>query len=181
MDGINCTVRTATSTEVVCTTGKRPGIVPTSMRFRVDGYGNCATQGNTFLYVNHWSEEDTWGGEFVPTEGDSIWVPKGLNLLYDVPSTPILNAVIVEGTFIFPPKPNPNEEVTFDAHYIMVNRGTLEIGTEEFPYTNKLTITLYGQKEDPTIPLFGNKVIAVYKGTLDIHGAPVAVSWTELD
>lgn len=179
MDGINCTVVSATDEEVVCTTGKRPGLIPTDTRFKIDGMGDCALQGNTFLYVNHWSEEDTWGGEFVPTAGDSIWVPEGLNLLYDVDSTEILNAVIVEGSLIFPPRP-VGTSVTFDAHYIMVNRGLLEIGTEEFPITNDLTITLWGEKYDPTIPLFGNKVIAVYKGTLDIHGAPVNVTWTDL-
>ena len=118
------------------------------MRFRIDEKGSCATRGNKFLYVNHWSEEDTWGGEFIPTEDDSVWIPSGLNLLYDVSSTQLLNAVVVEGSFIFPSHEDINHEVFFDAKYVMVNRGYLEVGTEDHPYMNKLAITLHGDAED---------------------------------
>jgi len=69
---------------------------------------------------------------------------------------------------------------TFDAKYIMVKGGYLEIGTEQFPYTSRLTITMHGQKTDPELPTFGNKVIAVYEGTLEIHGVPRNPTWTEL-
>lgn len=44
------------------------------------------------------------------------------------------------------------------------------MGTEEFPYTSKLEITLYGDLEKPAIPTYGNKVLAVRDGILDIHG-----------
>ena len=57
----------------------------------------------------------------------------------DVDSTPVLNAVIVEGALIFPPNENdPSHLRTFDAHYIMLNHGYMEVGTEDFPYTSKL-------------------------------------------
>jgi hypothetical protein len=36
-------------------------------------------------------------------EGESVWIPAGLNLLVDVDSTPVLDAVLVEGSLIFPP------------------------------------------------------------------------------
>jgi hypothetical protein len=35
--------------------------------------------------------------------GESVWIPAGLNLLVDVDSTPVLDAVLVEGSLIFPP------------------------------------------------------------------------------
>ena len=63
-------------------------------------------------------------------EGESVVIPKGLNLLVDVDSTPILNAITVEGSLIFPPHDNSEHMRTFDAHYIMVKGGYLEIGTE---------------------------------------------------
>lgn len=63
-------------------------------------------------------------------EGDSIQIPKGLHLLVDVDSTPILGAIDVEGSLIFPPNDDPNHVRTFDARYIMVYGGYLEIGTE---------------------------------------------------
>lgn len=62
-----------------------------------------ATQGLVFRYCNLWSDEDSWSGEFAPLEGESVHVPKGVCILVDVDSTPILNAILVEGSMIFPP------------------------------------------------------------------------------
>jgi len=131
--------------------------------------------------VNYWSEPLTWGGEFPPIEGDLVSIPKGLNLLVDVDSTPILSAVVVEGSLIFPSNPNPNHLRTFDAHYVMVRGGTFEAGTEDYPYTSQLLITMHSNRSSPEIPIFGNKVIAMYNGVLDLHGVPRNPTWTELD
>jgi hypothetical protein len=86
-----------------------------------------------------------------------IYVPAGLNLLVDLDETPILNAVFVEGSIslIFAPDADPNHERFFDANYIFVTGGLMEVGTEEFPYTSKLTITMHGKKNDPTLPIYG--------------------------
>ena len=56
----------------------------------------------------------------------------------------------------------------------------MEIGTEAHPYKSKLTITMYGEKYDPPMPIFGKKSIGVSFGVLDIHGVH-KTSWTELD
>lgn len=80
--------------------------------------------------MNYWSDTTTWGGEFAPIEGDMVSIPKGLHLLVDVDSTPILSAVVVEGSLIFPPNPNPEHLRTFDAHYVLVRGGYFEVGTE---------------------------------------------------
>lgn len=89
---------------------------------------------------------DTWGGDFLPIEGESVSIPPGLNLLVDVDSTPVLTAIIVEGSLIFPPDSDPNHLRTFDASYIMVKGGYMEVGTEEFPYTSKLIITMHSSR-----------------------------------
>jgi hypothetical protein len=102
-------------------------------------------------------------------------------LLVDVDSTPILNAVVVEGSLIFPPDANANHLRTFDAHYVMVKGGYLEVGTEEFPYTSKLIITMHGNKQMAEMPIYGNKVIAIRHGTLEMHGIPRTPTWTVLD
>lgn len=39
---------------------------------------------------------------------------------------------------------------------------------------------MHGRKYDPAMPIFGKKVIGVYGGVLDMHGAE-KLSWTELD
>lgn len=44
-----------------------------------------------------------------------------------------------------------------------------------------MTFTMYGEKADPSLPTFGNKVLAVHYGTLDIHGVVRTPTWTELE
>jgi hypothetical protein len=111
---------------------------------------------------------------------ESVYVPAGLNLLVDVDSTPELNAIIVEGSIIFAPDSDPNHERFFDARYMLITGGSMEVGTEEFPYTSKLTITMHGSVYDPYLPIYGNKVIGVRYGTLDMHGVERTPTWTLL-
>ena len=70
---------------------------------------------------------------------------------------------------------------SFNAHYVLNSGGYLEAGTEAFPYTSKLIITMYSLRTDPELPIFGNKVIATYNGVTDLHGVPRYPVWTELD
>lgn len=43
----------------------------------------------------------------------------------------------------------------------MLNNGYMEVGTETYPYTSKLTITMHGNVSAPYLPIYGNKVIGV--------------------
>ena len=88
--------------------------------------------------------------------------------------------MIVEGSLIFPSSSDPNHHRTFDAHYIMINGGYMEVGTEEFPYTSHLTITMHGNKYSPSMPIFGNKVLSLHYGLLEMHGVTRSVTWTRL-
>ena len=142
--------------------------------------GSVATQDLVFRYCSYWSDATTWGGEFAPIEGDMVYIPPGLHLLVDIPSSPILSAVLVEGSLIFPPDSDPTSQRYFDAYYIFVYGGYMEVGTEDFPYTSKLTITMHSNRTSPEIPTFGNKCIGVMNGVLDMHGVPRNPSWTEL-
>ena len=63
----------------------------------------------------------------------------------------------------------------------MVKGGYMEVGTEDFPYTSKLIITMHSSKQSPEIPIYGNKCIAVRNGILDFHGVPREPTWTVLD
>lgn len=90
-------------------------------------------------------------------------------------STPELDAVIVEGTLIFEDK-----DKTFDAHYLVCMQGKVQIGTENQPFTSKLTITMHGQKSNKQLPEFGNKVWAFHQAILDMHGKPKNITWTLL-
>lgn len=134
----------------------------------------------TFLYVSYWSEPSTWGQDFQPLEGESVAIPKGLNLLVDIDATPLLNAIIVEGSIIFLPDADPNHHREFHANIVIVQGGLWEAGTEDHPYTSKLTITMYGDEYSPSLPTFGNKIIGVHKGTLHMFGNQRTPTWTSL-
>ena len=56
----------------------------------------------------------------------------------------------------------------------------MEVGTEEHRYTSKLTITMHSTKYDPNLPIFGNKVIGVNYGQLEMHGNERSHTWTDL-
>ncbi len=103
----------------------------------------------------------TWGGEFPPIDGDLVYIPPGLHLMVDVDTTALLSAVLIEGSLIFPSGPTPSHVRSFKARYVLNNGGYLEAGTERFPYNSKLIITMYSNRSDSELPIFGNKVIAI--------------------
>jgi len=183
IDKIPCVINSVTSTEIKCTTGSRPGDQknPTFV-VNVAGQGLAANQGNTFRYVSYWSNPLTWGNDAPPQFGEAISIPAGRSLLVDVNSVPQLSFVLVEGALLFAPHPtDPTHQRTFDAGYIFVNGGYFEVGTEEFPYTSKITITMHGDVSSPYIPTYGNKNIAVRRGQLHLVGRPREITWTMLD
>jgi hypothetical protein len=182
IDGVVCAVQTVTATEVKCLSAKRPGYVASSLQIYVKDKGYVATNSLLFTYVNYWSHDTTWGMEFAPIAGESIHIPTGLNLYMDIDKTPELNLIIVEGELIIGPNAtDPNHHRYFDAHYILVSRGKMQVGTEDFPYTSKITITMHSMLTDPYLPLFGNKCIGLTNGILDMHGPVRVPTWTTLN
>ncbi len=108
-------------------------------------------------------------------------IPKGMHLIVDVDRVPRLKAVVVQGSLIFLPHTSDKTHTRyFDAEYIYVDGGLLEIGTESQPYDSKIVVTLYGSEKSASIPIYGNKVIANRAGVIDIHGKAVTHSWLEL-
>lgn len=131
IDGIVCTSPTAggSGTTISCTTGKRaaPSVKPFTVEVGTNGY--AANQGNKFLYVLNWSDPDAWSGEYGPVDGDSISIPAGQNLVFDIDKGPLLKALIVEGSLLFYPDATKTHKRTFDAEYVFVRGGLLQIGT----------------------------------------------------
>jgi hypothetical protein len=62
-----------------------------------------------------------------------------------------------------------------------VDKGRMEIGTEEHPYTSKLTMTMHSKIDDPYLPIYGNKCIGLRFGTLDMHGVKKEPTWTVME
>ena len=183
IDDRPCAVTARTSTEITCTTADKPYVPgePT-LRIYIDGAGDVATRGLVYRYVSRWSDKETWGNDIPPLEGEAVEIPSGQHLLVDVQRVPKLEFVLVYGSLIFESNENDaNDHKFFDAGYIMVNGGYMEIGTEAFPYTSKLTITMHGDKSSPYLPIYGNKVVAVRFGQLEMHGKPRSHVWTDMD
>ena len=57
----------------------------------------------------------------------------------------------------------------------------MEVGTEEFPYTSKITITMHSDLADPYLPIYGNKVIGCRFCQLDMHGPERIPTWTLME
>jgi len=176
-----CEIVSVTETVITCTTDKKPYRPDTpKLEIFITGKGLVATKGQTFRYISRWSDAQTWGYDVAPVEGDAVNIPKGLHLLFDIDVGPKLSFVNVEGSLLFPSDPDPNHHRSFDAHYILVKGGYMEVGTEENRYTSKITITMHSTKFDPNLPIFGNKVIGVTYGVLEMHGIERPITWTEM-
>ena len=98
---------------------------------------------------------------------ESVWVPAGQHVLLDV-SPGRLYLLLLTGTLEF----DRVEGLHLEATYILVKgaKGHLKIGTAKTPFQQRATITLYGHVKSLEIPVFGAKVLANYRGTVDIHG-----------
>jgi hypothetical protein len=148
----------------------------------VQGHGSSLpSTNNTFWYIDTWSARTTWGGRAPPTGcgtwhddkdcRDSVVIPSGQVVLLDV-SLPRFYLILIHGTLIF----EDATDLQLSASYILVHKGTLQIGTEQVPHTHQVKIVLYGHPKQVELPTFGSKVIACYRCTLDVHGTP-QVSW----
>ena len=142
MDTKRCDVSSFSSTQIVCTTRARFGLweEDSTLTIFIPDKGYAVLQGHMFRYVSLWSQPSTWGYAFAPVSGESLSVPRGLHLLVDIDTSPLLNLVIVEGgSIIFPcDETNPNHIRTFDANYIFIHEGIMEVGTERDPYCSKI-------------------------------------------
>jgi len=182
IDGVVCLPTSASNTFVKCNTQRRDALVESSLSIFIEGKGLVSTDELTFTYVFKWSEgADTWGGELAPMDGETIVIPEGFNLLVDIDQSPLLMAVIVQGALIFSPEADPTHERTFNAHYIFIDSGRMEMGTSEFPYTSKLTMTMHSKIDDPYLPIYGNKCIGLRYGVLDMHGNEKTPTWTHME
>lgn len=125
------------------------------------------------------STEAVPAGEPPPMEGESIVIPAGQTILYDLATSPHLRLLLVEGHLEF----LDTADVALHAEWIMV-RGAgsaLTVGREDAPFLHRATITMHGRRATAReIPSYGAKNIAVRYGTLDLHGMPKTPTWTRL-
>lgn len=135
----------ATATTIVCTLGnKLTAANPTNdYSFEVSYNSHAAVlKTDPFYYANAWSDPLIWGGDAPPRDGDVVIVPKGQLLVVDIPESPKLYSVMVEGMITF----SDEMDISFSSGHILIHKGILRIGTYNNPRQRKLTITLSGTK-----------------------------------
>lgn len=120
----------------------------------------------------------TWGGLAPPGEGELAVIGPNQHIYFDAATTPVLKGIIIQGgSLIF----DDSQDVSLNVEYLLIlDGGKLEVGTEDMPFTHDATITMYGSPRSTELPIYGAKVIGVREGSLDMHGMPVGVTWTQL-
>ncbi|KAM6974364.1 PKHD1 like 1, tandem duplicate 1, partial [Tautogolabrus adspersus] len=171
-----CDVQSTTNTQITCVTNAQPKSQETKVRVSVGDQGIAKMDNADFFYVDVWSSRYTWGGQSPPEAGAFAVITKGQTILLDT-STPVLKMLLIQGgALVF-----DNKDVELQAENILItDGGRLEIGREEAPFQHKAIITLHGNQRSPELPMYGSKAIAVREGVLDLHGKPVADTWTHL-
>jgi len=91
--------------------------------------------------------------------------------------TPVLNTLLIKGGHVI----FDRKDVHLQAKNILImNNGSLQVGTEAQPFEHKAQITLHGHVRSTEIPVYGAKSISLRTGYLGLHGLHIKNTWTKL-
>ena len=129
---------------------------------------------------DRWSSRESWGGQ-PPRLGEVVTIETGRDLLLDV-NPPELGGLIIKGSLTF-----AEQDIELSARWILIDGGTLSIGSSDELHSSNALITLTGTDEDENIGgsghhRMGTKCIAVVNGgKLELHGSRArSTNWTQL-
>jgi len=130
--------------------------------------------------VRLWSDVNNWPLKRLPVEGEDVHILSGWNMTMDIPETPILRLIRVNGILNF----KTDIDIHFKAKHIFIRAGELNIGQKEFPYEKNCKIELFGEKDQKAIVYdnaieAGNKLIANIN-KLRMFGKKRKQNWTRL-
>ncbi len=175
-----CEVRSNDDTTIVCVTGPSGRTIRDQVLVSIDGNRFAISDDIYFWYVDLWSSLFTWGGGPLPQEDEFVVIPKGQTLVLDT-TTPILAYLLIQGgELIFDDEQDDNTVQLHTQGALITEGGRLQIGTEDEPFMHKTTVVLYGHVLSTEIPVYGAKTLALREGEIDMHGRPLAVTWTRL-
>ena len=130
-----------------------------------------------------WSAGSTWGTGRPPEAQDVVQIDAGCTVVYDLASSPPLAEINLDGALVF--ALDRSTELTVSL-LIVEPTGRLEIGTalQPVPPQHTATIRLIDLPEQTHTHLHGQAGMApalhTHGGTLTLHGAPRARTWTRL-
>lgn len=80
----------------------------------------------------YWSDIEDWDETIteLPKEGDMVEIMPGWNMIYDIPDSPILDMLTINGRLTF----DNTEDRTLRVKHLFVRTGELIIGTEDEPF-----------------------------------------------
>lgn len=123
--------------------------------------------------IARWSDPSAWPAGVVPEAGQTVVVPAGTLLELDV-SPPPLGGLRIEGELVF-----ARRDLELTADWILV-AGSLHIGSESQPFTDRAQIILTGPLDVEASPGMGNRVLGVLPGGhLELWGE-TRTAWTQL-
>ena len=93
--------------------------------------------------TRNWSEASSWPLNKVPEEGDDVEIEATWNMILDVPVTPVLNSLTINGRLTF----SDSRNITLNAKSIWVQTGQFYIGSASTPYVHDAKIILQGEQE----------------------------------
>ncbi|MCB1099877.1 MAG: G8 domain-containing protein [Verrucomicrobiae bacterium] len=135
---------------------------------------------NPAIALDSWSSAATWQGT-LPEAGEVVTIPAGHSVLLDV-NPPELGGLILEGQLIF-----DQRDLHLTSRWILIDGGTLSIGSPDVLHAAEAIITLTGTDEDENIVgdglrRMGTKFIGVMNGgSLELHGTRAfSRNWTQL-
>ncbi len=128
---------------------------------------------NVSAQTTNWSDPNTWGGS-LPVSGQNLMIPMGQTVVLDV-SPPPLGEVMIMGTLRFEDK-----DLAFTAESIMIDGGTMEIGTEDDLFESKAIITLTGAVGNE-FDANGRFIMPMQGGTIEFHGISATyLDWSQI-
>ena len=79
-----------------------------------------------------WSDVTNWPNEILPADGDTVEIKSGWKMILDIPETPKIKLLNVNGILIF----SDEMDITLNAFNIFVRAGELHIGNETHPHNH---------------------------------------------
>ncbi|XP_033732709.1 cell surface hyaluronidase-like isoform X2 [Pecten maximus] len=124
--------------------------------------------------LSRWSDSNTWPDNKLPEAGTNVSITG--NVLLDMSPPPLFGVTVeTNGKLVW----SPEGDFTMIANFIHL-KGELHIGSETCPFEANARISLTGDRQEYSVPKFGQKFVGVDDGgTLEIHGKK-KLAWTKL-
>lgn len=121
-----------------------------------------------------WSSADSWESGSVPIEGEEVEILPGINMVFDLDESPILDKLTINGRLSFFNDSDTAHNQVLNTKLLYIRTGELLIGTPELPYNGNAEIRLHGAPEDTHLTFSlgieaGNKVLTVV-GLAHLYG-----------